>query len=208
MLTLNITDIRSEALKAKLDRIGLKNSRATSDEFRKHIGNLVELVHDAPSEDDVRSRIKDFFVDADISSREKIVLGKKSKDKKGTPDISISSRNGKYVASIVEVKQPSNDQMLKQDDGNRKALHELVLYFMNEVYLDDQIHNRNMESLIATNGLQWFIFSAKDFYRIFGSRTFLEKYEEFLHANYGDSTDEFYETTKKYLDKTARKVYN
>ena len=202
MLTLNITDIRSEALKAKLDRIGLKNSRATSDEFRKHIGNLVELVHDAPSEDDVRSRIKDFFVDADISSREKIVLGKKSKDKKGTPDISISSRNGKYVASIVEVKQPSNDQMLKQDDGNRKALHELVLYFMNEVYLDDQIHNRNMESLIATNGLQWFIFSAKDFYRIFGSRTFLEKYEEFLHANYGDSTDEFYETTKKYLDKT------
>lgn len=83
MLTLNITDIRSEALKAKLDRIGLKNSRATSDEFRKHIGNLIELVHDAPSEDDVRSRIKDFFVDADISSREKIVLGKRVKIKKG-----------------------------------------------------------------------------------------------------------------------------
>ena len=162
MLTLNITDIHSEALKAKLNSIGLKSTKASSAEFKKHVDSLVELVHDAPSEEEVRARIRDFFADTEISSKENIVLGKKSNDKKGTPDISINSRNGKYVASIVEVKHPSNDEMLKQDDGNRKALHELVLYFMNEVFLDDEIHNRNIQTLIATNGLQWFVFSAKD----------------------------------------------
>ncbi len=202
MLTLNITDIHSEALKAKLNSIGLKSTKASSAEFKKHVDSLVELVHDAPSEEEVRARIRDFFADTEISSKENIVLGKKSNDKKGTPDISINSRNGKYVASIVEVKHPSNDEMLKQDDGNRKALHELVLYFMNEVFLDDEIHNRNIQTLIATNGLQWFIFSAKDFYQIFGNNVFLKKYEEFLNANYGDSTNEFYKTTKAYLDKT------
>ncbi len=202
MLTLNITDIHSEALKAKLNSIGLKSTKASSAEFKKHVDSLVGLVHDAPSEEEVRARIRDFFADTEISSKENIVLGKKSNDKKGTPDISINSHNGKYVASIVEVKHPSNDEMLKQDDGNRKALHELVLYFMNEVFLDDEIHNRNIQTLIATNGLQWFVFSAKDFYRIFGSRAFLGKYEEFLHANYADSTDEFYKTIKTYLDKT------
>lgn len=202
MLTLNITDIHSEALKAKLNSIGLKSTKASSAEFKKHVDSLVELVHDAPSEEEVRARIRDFFADTEISSKENIVLGKKSNDKKGTPDISINSRNGKYVASIVEVKHPSNDEMLKQNDGNRKALHELVLYFMNEVFLDDEIHNRNIQTLIATNGLQWFIFSAKDFYQIFGNNVFLKKYEEFLNANYGDSTNEFYKTTKAYLDKT------
>ena len=202
MLTLNITDIHSEALKSKLNRIGLKSTKASSAEFKKHVDILVELVHNSPSEDEVRARIRDFFVDTEISSRENIVLGKKSNDKKGTPDISIRSRNGKYVASIVEVKRPSNDEMLKQDDANRKAFHELVLYFMNEVFLDDEIHNHNIQTLIATNGIQWFIFSAKDFHRVFGNKTFLGKYKEYLGANIGNSTDNFYRKTKTYLDET------
>ena len=196
MLTLNITDIHSEALKTKLNRIGLKSTKASSAEFKKHVDTLVELVRKSPSEDDVRSRVKDFFVSNEICPASNIVM----EDKR--VDISLRSRDGKYIASLIEIKHPSNPEMLRTTDGNRKALHEIVWYFMNEVFLDGEIRNQKLETLVVTDGLQWFLFSSEDFFRIFGNKDFAKMYDDFKEAKYANKNEVFYEKTKAYLSKT------
>ena len=195
MLTLNITDIHSEALKKKLNRIGLKSTKASSAEFKKHVDTLVELVRKSPSEDDVRSRVKDFFVGNEICPASNIVM----EDKR--VDISLRSRDGKYIASLIEIKHPSNPEMLRTTDGNRKALHEIVWYFMNEVFLDGEVRNQKLETLVVTDGLQWFLFSSEDFFRIFGNKDFAKMYNDFKEAKYANKNEVFYEKTKAYLSK-------
>ncbi len=195
MLTLNITDIHSEALKTKLNRIGLKSTKASSAEFKKHVDTLVELVRKSPSEDDVRSRVKDFFVSNEICPASNIVM----EDKR--VDISLRSRDGKYIASLIEIKHPSNPEMLRTTDGNRKALHEIVWYFMNEVFLDGEVRNQKLETLVVTDGLQWFLFSSEDFFRIFGNKDFAKMYNDFKEAKYANKNEVFYEKTKAYLSK-------
>ena len=196
MLTLNITDIHSEALKTKLNHIGLKSTKASSAEFKKHVDTLVELVRKSPSEDDVRSRVKDFFVSNEICPVSNIVM----EDKR--VDISLRSRDGKYTASLIEIKHPSNPEMLRTTDGNRKALHEIIWYFMNEVFLSGEVRNQKLETLVVTDGLQWFLFSAEDFFRIFGSKDFAKMYNNFKEAKYANKNEDFYEKTKAYLSKT------
>ena len=195
MLTLDITDIHSDTLKNKLKRLGLKNSRTSSTEFQEHLNILVEQVKKAPNEDEVRSRIKDFLVNTGATSSQNIVL------EENRVDVSLRSIDGKSTVCLIEVKHPSNTEMLKTSDGNRKALHELIWYFLNEVYRDGDVYNRNLESLIATDGMQWFLFSPKDFYRLFGEGPFAKEYNEFKKANYGNDSEAFYEKTKTYLSK-------
>ena len=195
MLTLDITDIRSDSLKRKLKQLGLRNSKTPSTEFKKNLDTLIEEVNAAPNEDDVRARIRDFLINTEVTLTRNIIL------EEGRMDISLRSPDGKRVVSIIEVKHPSSDGMLKTTDGNRKALHELIWYFLNEVYHDGKVHNRNLESLIATDGIRWFIFSPKEFYHLFGEGSFAKDYNEFKKANYGNESDAFYDDTKTYLTK-------
>lgn len=195
MLTLDITDIHSDTLKNKLKRLGLKNSRTSSTEFQEHLNILVEQVKKAPNEDEVRSRIKDFLVNTGATSSQNIIL------EENRVDVSLRSIDGKSTVCLIEVKHPSNTEMLKTTDGNRKALHELIWYFLNEVYRDGDVYNLNLESLIVTDGMQWFLFSPKDFYRLFGVGPFAKEYNEFKKANYGNDSEAFYEKTKTYLSK-------
>ena len=65
---------------------------------------------------------------------------------------------------MFEVKQPSNPEMVRRDDLNRKALHELVLYYVRQ---ELKYHNTDITHLVITDGVQWFLFDKRVFYDCF-----------------------------------------
>ena len=54
--------------------------------------------------------------------------------------------------------------MISQERPNAKALHELLHYYMQERYIND---NKEIKHLVATNIFEWYIFDAADFERFF-----------------------------------------
>jgi len=65
---------------------------------------------------------------------------------------------------LVETKRSSNKQeMVRKNDLNRKALHELVLYFMRE----RKAENANLLSVVICSEREFFVFRATDFEKIF-----------------------------------------
>ena len=50
--------------------------------------------------------------------------------------------------------------MITTDNPNRKALHELILYYLNE---KNEAENNQLKQLVATNINEWFIIDANYF---------------------------------------------
>ena len=77
------------------------------------------------------------------------------------------------VGVLLEVKKETNTgEMVTPSNLNRKALHELLLY-----YLEDQEDKsgHDLRHLVITNGPEWFIFDAQDFRRLFWDDAGLKK---------------------------------
>jgi hypothetical protein len=104
------------------------------------------------------------------------------------------------VAVLIEAKKPSNKaEFLRLDDLNRKALHELLLYYLRE-RIDNK--NNNIKHLIATNGYEWYLFKAEDFYNLFyKNKLLLKEYESFRDGLKDTSKNELFysEIAKKYI---------
>ena len=80
---------------------------------------------------------------------------------------------GSRPVVLIEVKQPTNPEMVRRDDLNRKALHELVLYYVRQEMIS---HNTDINHLIITDGVQWFVFDKRVFYDCFiAHRTFANR---------------------------------
>ncbi len=103
--------------------------------------------------------------------------------------------NGKDTKSsvgvILEAKKVNNNEMLKVDNLNTKALQQLVLYFLRE-----RITNNNPEIkyLIATNIYEWFIFDAAVFDNFFAqNKQVVKQFTDFEEKRLSNShTDFFY----------------
>ena len=106
------------------------------------------------------------------------------------------------VGVLIEAKRPSNKaEFLTVDNLNKKALQELLLYYLRE-RIDN--NNNNIKHLIVTNGYEWFLFKASDFYDIFYKDKALVKEYKSFRDNLKDSTKNelFYnEIAKKYIEK-------
>lgn len=89
-------------------------------------------------------------------------------------DLSISKSNTNYV--IFETKKINSPDMITESNINRKSLHELILYFMRE-RIDN--NNNKLTYLIITDGIDWFIFDAVLFNKIFAqNKNFLKEYND------------------------------
>ncbi|MGC9078964.1 MAG: DUF7149 domain-containing protein, partial [Candidatus Kapaibacteriota bacterium] len=117
----------------------------------------------------------------------------------GYIDLAIfnGSESTSSIAVIFEVKSPQNYLDLPQsNDPNRKAFHELLLY-----YLQEKIGNGNhsLKHLVATNCLKWYIFDASDFERLFARNTTLvQQFHDWKAKKFDDaSTDFFYNKIAK-----------
>ena len=118
--------------------------------------------------------------------------------------------NGKDTKSnvgvILEAKKVNNNEMLKVDNLNTKALQQLVLYFLRE-----RIINKNSEIkyLIATNIYEWFIFDATLFENLFAqNRQLVKQFTDFEEKRLSNSrTDFFYkEIAQPAIDKIQNEL--
>ena len=103
---------------------------------------------------------------------------------------------------LVEMKRPSEkNDMLSKEDLNRKALHELILYYLTE--LEGPSHNNAIRYLIASNGYDWFIFEETMFRRLFSTKRFQQEYKKVNPEGptfYKEKTKEFYTYIAKEIE--------
>ncbi|MFN4876922.1 MAG: type II restriction endonuclease, partial [Aphanizomenon sp.] len=141
--------------------------------FKKHLKNLIEKINESESEEFHKNLIADFLKNTYYSSNHFI-------NTKGRNDLVI--HNGKdpktSVGVILEFKKPTNkSEMLKVNNLNTKAFHELVLYFLRERLTEK---NLEIKYLIATNIYEWFIFDAQDFDKLFHeNKTLVQQFTDF-----------------------------
>lgn len=104
------------------------------------------------------------------------------------------------IGVIIEAKKPSNKaEFITESNLNKKALQELLLYYLRE-RLDNK--NNNLKHLITTNGYEWFLFKAEDFYKhFFKNKALIKEYEQFRDGLKDTSKNELFyaEIASKYI---------
>ncbi len=109
------------------------------------------------------------------------------------------------ISVLIEAKRPSNkSEFLKKDDLNKKALHELLLYYLRERIGENKKEGNNqIKHLVATNGYEWYFFKGEDFYNIFyKNKSLIKEYNEFVNNQKDSSKNELFynEIAKKYIE--------
>ena len=91
---------------------------------------------------------------------------------------------------IIEAKAFNTSTMITQNDINKKALYEAILYFMRE----REKGNNRLYHIIITDFYRWFIFDAKDFDKLFWQNNEIRKVFESVKdpSVLGDRTEDFY----------------
>lgn len=153
------------------------------------------------SEEHIKSHFTTFFNNTFyknnyINTKERIDLA-----------IYVDEKPNSNVGVIIEAKKPSNKaEFLRTDNLNRKALQELLLYYLRE-RLDNE--NNNIKHLIATNGYEWYLFKSKDFYNFFYKNSALIKEYKSFRDGLKDTTKNelFYnEIAKKYIAEVEQEL--
>lgn len=145
-----------------------------------------------------QEQIKDFF--NDIGYR-----GKHNVSTIGRTDLAIhqsTSVQTSPIVGIIEVKRPSNvDEMCSEDRINVKGLQEALAYTFREI-----IEKKNIEiqTILVTDGWEWFIFSAKDLWNGLVNTAnvkrskYVKLYEKFINNELvGSSTSFLYSNVMK-----------
>jgi adenine-specific DNA-methyltransferase len=149
----------------------------------------IEASQKDESEEHLKNNIRDFLRDTYYKSTNAI----NTKDKKDLV-IHTGLSTESNVGVIIEAKRPSNkSEMFTIEKPNAKALHELILY-----YLDERNEKGNIElkNLVLTNINQWYIIDANYFDKIIYRNTKIKN----LYSTYkNDNKDNpwFYEEVAK-----------
>lgn len=146
--------------------------------FCKLLEDFKEKTSTNESEEYNKNHMRDFLLDAFY--RDKYNINTKR------PSIDYAIYDDDVVSVIIENKSPSNKaEFITKEHLNRKALQELVLYFMRERI---GANNLQIKHLIVTNNYEWYIFDAKLFDTLFASdKSFVKIYKEFAAGNTSDT---------------------
>ncbi|WP_461256368.1 DUF7149 domain-containing protein [Treponema sp. R80B11-R83G3] len=164
-------------------------SRSDIDKFKEGIHNLLSDIKEKPDESEehhkntISAFLQKTFYSPDyyINTRYKLDLVIHNGEKSSTS-----------VGVIIETKKPGKSpEMASRSNINVKSMQQLLFYFFNETITNK---NNDIKNLIITNGIEWFIFDAKDFYRYFLKNTELViKYKEYKNKSlFGTDTTYFY----------------
>ncbi|MBQ2492483.1 MAG: hypothetical protein II527_04050, partial [Bacteroidales bacterium] len=166
------------------------------DKFKEALSNHLPPKPDEDPESNYSSSVQALLDDTFYKGKNKI------KQRMGVnTDLNIFEDNTTSSSPVVliEMKKPSEkNDMLSQKDLNRKALHELVLYYLTE--LVDNDHNNAIRYLIASNGYDWFVFEETLFRKLFYTKKFVREYRKVNPDEpklYKETTGQFYEYVSK-----------
>lgn len=121
--------------------------------------------------------------------------------------IYTDSKTKDPLGVLMEVKRPSNKaEMISPDRLNRKAMHEAVLY-----YLEQRIDkgNSDLKHVIITDMNHWFVFDAQEFERCFyRPSTLRNAYKEWkADRKVSSNTDFMYNEIASYLSDHETAIY-
>ena len=154
----------------KLREIPVEFMAKFKDALSNHLPPKPNNDPEANYEDSVKSLLEDTF----YKGKNKI-----ARRKEVNTDLNIFEDNTTSSSPVVliEMKKPSEkNDMLSKEDLNRKALHELILYYLAEFVDND--HNNAIRWLIASNGYDWFIFDETLFRELFNTPKFVREYRK------------------------------
>ena len=170
----------------------VKPNRADFETFKVQLSTLLASVKAGESEEFHKNLIAEFLKKSYYDAGHAI-------NTKARNDLVIheGKTSDTPVAVILEAKKPGNkSEMPTPTDLNRKALHELVLY-----YLRERVTNKNLgiKHLVVTNTYEWFIFDAGAFEKTFVEhKAFVKNFEDFEAGRLsGRKTEFFYNTVVK-----------
>lgn len=155
--------------------------RTVFDTFKKQLNILYEQISTINTEEKLKGDLMDF-----------LKLSFYGQDFKVSPNgdidcaIHLGNSIDNPVGVIFEVKKPTNvSEMITRNDLNRKALQELLLYYLRERHTKK---NFQLKQLVVTNVYEFFVFDAQEFERLFYSnKKLIKRFEEF---NAGELTSE------------------
>ena len=186
----------------KIQDLGLKKQAlddAQFDDFKTHLAEFQTAIKKGVDEKTVEIPLQNFL--RDTFYRSYLV------NKKTGMDIDLAIFDGKttdsQVTVLFEIKKPEGNkkEMMSLEKPNAKALHELVLYYFQEI----KGGNSSIQHLIVTDLVQWFVFDEKTFADFFRKNTAIKKLFENCY-NKKHTTDIFYKDLENLLEKTHETI--
>ncbi len=181
MLELTITKSLNKAYRQ------IPVDRAAFDNFKKQLHFLYEQISSVNREEKLKGDLMDFLKMSFYGQTYKV-------SPNGDIDcaIHLGSSIDDPVGVIFEVKTPTNkSEMITKEDLNRKALQELLLYYLRERHAKK---NFQLKQLVVTNVNEFFVFDAQEFERLFYSnKKLIKRFEEYSAGELtSEKTDFFY----------------
>ncbi|ASB50047.1 class I SAM-dependent DNA methyltransferase [Alkalitalea saponilacus] len=162
----------------------VKPGRTEIEAFKNNLIKLIGKIDEIEREENQKTHLRDFLRDTYYKDSYEI-------NTKDTKDLVIhhGKSNKSDVAVIIEAKRPSNkSEMIKCDGINKRAFHELLLYYLRERISEK---NHNIKHLIISNIYEWYVFDEKLFERLFAqNKSLIKQFQVF--TNSGKTTEVFY----------------
>ncbi|SIT77173.1 DUF7149 domain-containing protein [Pontibacter indicus] len=144
-----------------------KTARNDMERFKAALCTLLDSINPHETEEHAKNHLRDFLKAA--------FYGGYGINTKGRTDLVIHTgpTTKSTAAVLLEVKRPGNRaDMPTTDNLNYKAVHELLLYYLQERV---QHQNHDLRHLIVTDVHEWFVFDALEFDRVFYRNSQLRK---------------------------------
>ena len=189
MIALNIIPLSELERKSTRFKNVPKPAAEELSEFKTICGDLIKSAQNAGNERQTEEALTNFFASI-FYDRSQLVPNE------NRMDYVIKSKQDGINKAIIEVKSQQNrNEFISPDNCNKKALWELILYFFNEVHKG----NRQIKTLIATNGTEFYVFEAGKFYDIFEKGGLYKQYLNGLSAEYQADNSYFYNLAKQHI---------
>jgi hypothetical protein len=143
-------EVKMETLTKYIEKTKIKIE--IKEDIKSKIKELQDSIKDDNEEEQIKAGIYEMIKQF---SEYKVELH--SKD----ADIVVKDNGTEQIVAFFECKSVKNkDEMIEEDDINKKALHELIYYFLKAYKLNrDDIPTY----LVVTNGKKWFVFNNTPF---------------------------------------------
>ena len=177
LITKTIPKSLSPSLKA------FKPTRISFDHFKTKLKEYLDVIDHKESEENLKTHLMKLL--QSLYGQQHLI------EQQERIDFVIRIGGKKSPAGVlVESKRRSNKaDMITASDCNRKAMHELVLYYMRE----RTNGNTDIRNLIICSEHEFFIFDAKAFERnFFKNAAFRKNFDDWAAGRKSDTTTDFF----------------